>query len=110
MPKNYYAMSTPQPLYLVPPIEYYPTPVPRYWAQIRTRYPMAPLLVKATAESDQQVLPRGMPETPPGIWALLAPAHTSTAFFAPGQYYAHPAPAMPSPPLDHPDTYYLPQL
>ncbi|KAG6877434.1 hypothetical protein C0993_007366 [Termitomyces sp. T159_Od127] len=39
----------------------------------------------------------------------LGPAHTSAAFFTLGQYYAQPAPALPPPLQDHPDTYYLPQ-
>ncbi|KAG6899246.1 hypothetical protein C0993_011969 [Termitomyces sp. T159_Od127] len=32
VPENYYAMSTPQPLYPAPSIKHYPTLVPRYWA------------------------------------------------------------------------------
>ncbi|KAG6875693.1 hypothetical protein C0993_007969 [Termitomyces sp. T159_Od127] len=46
-----------------------------------------------------------MPETLPSTWAPLALAHASTAFFAPGQYYAQPAPAPL--PQNYPDTYYL---
>ncbi|KAG6876495.1 hypothetical protein C0993_002704 [Termitomyces sp. T159_Od127] len=49
-----------------------------------------------------------MPETPPSTWAPLALAHASAAFFAPGQYYAQPAPALPPPLQDYPETYYIP--
>ncbi|KAG6899727.1 hypothetical protein C0993_007457, partial [Termitomyces sp. T159_Od127] len=68
--------------------------------------------LQATAGTHQQVLLEGMPETLPGAWAPLALAHASTAFFAPGQYYAQPAPAPPLHPQGYPDTYYLswPQL
>ncbi|KAG6881931.1 hypothetical protein C0993_012444, partial [Termitomyces sp. T159_Od127] len=66
--------------------------------------------LQATAETHQQVLPGGMPETPSSAWAPLAPAHASAAFFAPGQYYAQPASALPPPPQRYPDTYYLLQL
>ncbi|KAG6896483.1 hypothetical protein C0993_008361 [Termitomyces sp. T159_Od127] len=51
-----------------------------------------------------------MLETPPDAWALLVLAHTSAAFFAPGQYYVQPAFAPLLPPQDYPETYYLPQL
>ncbi|KAG6882665.1 hypothetical protein C0993_009657 [Termitomyces sp. T159_Od127] len=98
VPENYYAMSTPQPLYPAPPIEHYPILVPRYWAPDQNQ---------AIAGTHQRVLPGGMLETPPGAWAPLAPAHASAAFFALGQYYAQPAPALPPPPQGHPDTYYL---
>ncbi|KAG6900137.1 hypothetical protein C0993_002482, partial [Termitomyces sp. T159_Od127] len=60
------------------------------------------------AEIHQWILPGGMPETPPGAWAPLALAHTSAAFFTPGQYYAQPAPVLPPPPQDYSETYYLP--
>ncbi|KAG6867259.1 hypothetical protein C0993_005141 [Termitomyces sp. T159_Od127] len=97
MLKNYYVMSTPQPLYLAPLIKHYPILVPRYWAPDQNQ---------ATAGTYQQVLPGGMLETPPGAWAPLALAHTSTAFFTLGQYYAQPAPAMPPPSQEYPETYY----
>ncbi|KAG6893367.1 hypothetical protein C0993_001315, partial [Termitomyces sp. T159_Od127] len=121
VPENYYAMSTPQPLYPAPPIEHYPTLVPRYWAPDQTQVPYGPSIsqgipqdwrrdsLQATAGTHQRVLPGGMPETPPGAWAPLAPAHASAAFFAPGQYYAQPTPAPLPPPQGYPDTYYLPR-
>ncbi|KAG6898477.1 hypothetical protein C0993_006589 [Termitomyces sp. T159_Od127] len=121
VPENYYAMSTPQPLYPAPPIEHYPTLVPRYWAPDQNQVPYGPSIgqgilqdwrcnsLQATAGTHQRVLPRGMLETPPGAWAPLAPVHASAAFFAPGQYYAQPALAPPLPPQGYPDIYYLPR-
>ncbi|KAG6896102.1 hypothetical protein C0993_008749, partial [Termitomyces sp. T159_Od127] len=121
VPENYYAMSTPQPLYLALPIKHYPTLVPRYWAPDQNQVPYGPSIsqgvpqdwrhnsLQATTGTHQQVLPRGMLETLPSAWALLAPAYASAAFFAPGQYYAQPAPALPPPPQGYPDTYYLPR-
>ncbi|KAG6875618.1 hypothetical protein C0993_008285 [Termitomyces sp. T159_Od127] len=119
VPENYYAMSTPQPLYPAPLIKHYPTLVPRYWALDQNQVPYGPSIsqsipqdwrrnsLQATAGTHQQVLPGGMLETLPSAWAPLAPAHASAVFFAPGQYYAQPAPATPPPPQGYPDTYYL---
>ncbi|KAG6867853.1 hypothetical protein C0993_010227 [Termitomyces sp. T159_Od127] len=96
MPENYYAMNTPQPLYLAPPIEHYSTLVPRYWALDQNQVPYGPSIsqgisqdwqhdsLQATAGTHQWVLPGGMPETPSGAWAPLASAHASAAFFALG--------------------------
>ncbi|KAG6881500.1 hypothetical protein C0993_001203 [Termitomyces sp. T159_Od127] len=117
MPENYYVMSTPQPLYPAPPIEHYPTLVPRYWAPDQTQVPYGPSIsqgipqdwrrdsLQATAGTHQRVLPGGMLETPPGTWAPLAPVHASAAFFTPGQYYAQPAPAPPPPPPGTPEQW-----
>ncbi|KAG6883624.1 hypothetical protein C0993_005083 [Termitomyces sp. T159_Od127] len=44
----------------------------------------------------------------PLAWAPLAPVYASAAFFALGQYYAQPAPALPLPPQEYSETYYLP--
>ncbi|KAG6884405.1 hypothetical protein C0993_011465 [Termitomyces sp. T159_Od127] len=120
VPDNYYAMSTPQLLYPAPSIEHYPTLVPRYWAPDQNQVPYSPSisqgipqnwqcnLFQATAGTHQWVLPRGMLETLLGARALLALAHTSSAFFALDQYYAQLASALPPPLQDYSDTCYLP--
>ncbi|KAG6882846.1 hypothetical protein C0993_008946 [Termitomyces sp. T159_Od127] len=120
VPENYYAMSTPQPMYLAPLIEHYPTLVPRYWAPDQNQVPYGPSIsqgipqdwrcnsLQATTGTHQWVLPRGMPETLPGTWAPLALAHASAAFFTLRQYYTQPIPALPPPSQGYPDTYYLP--
>ncbi|KAG6896022.1 hypothetical protein C0993_008860 [Termitomyces sp. T159_Od127] len=71
VPENYYAMSTPQPLYPAPPIKHYPTLVPRYWALDQNQVPYGPFIsqgipqdwrrnsLQATARTHQRVLPGG---------------------------------------------------
>ncbi|KAG6893081.1 hypothetical protein C0992_011318, partial [Termitomyces sp. T32_za158] len=102
VPHPDYPTGTPQPLY--PPLPIEPYPQPRYWfderagplysSSISQRPPMDWRMGAPHNSHYSQVLPGGLPETPPQNWHPLPVA--SAGPFAPGAYYAGPAPVAPA--------------